>query len=174
MKKLQDYNRNLQFPIKASWKLDGIFAKTHNGRLYSRNDKLFPIFDHIAKDLENGIEGELYNHNLTFEQICSGVKRKTPNNLTSLIKFIPHKDIESFYIHSQNELDKILHKAVNELGYKGLVIEIDNIKYKYKPFFDEEYIITGYKEGKGKLTNKVGYLIFDDWKASLTRTHEYL
>jgi len=83
----QKYNPNeptITFPCYVQPKLDGIRALYYGGALWSRTGKLFTELKHITDqltDVKAILDGELYSHELTFQEITSAVKRKSDNTL---------------------------------------------------------------------------------------------
>jgi DNA ligase 1 len=70
-----------------------------------------------------------------------------------------------------------------ENGYEGQMVRVIDSIYenkrsksllKHKVFFDNEFEIVGVEEGKGKLTGKVGRLVFDGFDSAVNGDHEYL
>ena len=72
-------------------------------------------------------------------------------------------------------------------GYEGQMIRVINSLYeskrskslmKHKVFYDQEFEIIDVLEGKGKLTGKVGRIIFEingtQFKSAVNGDHEYL
>jgi DNA ligase-1 len=68
-------------------------------------------------------------------------------------------------------------------GYEGQMVRVLDSEYenkrsksllKHKTFCDAEFEIKGVIEGKGKLTNKVGKLVFDGFDSAVNGDHEYL
>lgn len=173
MKLYETYKNKITFPILASFKLDGIFGKIEEGKMISKNGNEFTLFKHLASKYPDGTEGELYCHHIHFEDILSGVKRKKPNKYTPMIGFYPHKNIDKITINSQSMVHYYLGLAVGN-GYEGLVLETEFGLLKYKPFYDEEFEITGFVEGKGKLKNKMGKFICGDFEAPPVGSHAYL
>lgn len=171
MKRYQDYKDKIQFPIIASIKLDGIFAVTRKGKYYSKNGKEFTAMG--THNMDDGVEGELFYHDYSFEEICSAVKRKEANNLTKKIKFIPHRSIFKKEIYNKNDLDSFLESVVND-GDEGLILHTDIGIFKYKPFFDEEYEILDVIEGKGKLKGRLGKLQCKGFTAPYTGNYDFL
>lgn len=99
-----DPSRVLHWPVSGEPKFDGIrsYSKLDSNAplgiaLKSRNHKDFPWSDHIRSQLLNFfkylpqntiLDGELYNHNMTFEKISSAVRRgKTISPYNSLLKY---------------------------------------------------------------------------------------
>jgi DNA ligase-1 len=68
-------------------------------------------------------------------------------------------------------------------GYEGQMIRVLDSEYenkrsknllKHKSFVDAEFEIRGVVEGKGKLSGKIGKLIFDRFESAVNGDHEYL
>lgn len=68
-------------------------------------------------------------------------------------------------------------------GYEGQMIRVLDSEYenkrskhllKHKSFMDAEFEIKGVVEGKGKLTGKIGKLVFDGFESAVNGDHEYL
>jgi DNA ligase 1 len=73
---------NIVWPAIGQPKLDGIRCLARNKSLMSRKGKEFPHLEHIrevVKNLTNGIvlDGELYSHEVPFEEITGIVRRET-------------------------------------------------------------------------------------------------
>ena len=76
-----------------------------------------------------------------------------------------------------------LYRQYIEEGYEGQILRVLDGEYenkrsknllKHKTFFDAEFKILGVEQGKGKLTGKVGRLIFDGFNSAVNGDHEYL
>ena len=80
-----------------------------------------------------------------------------------------------------------IYKEYMEDGYEGQIIRILDSEYenkrsksllKHKTFHDAEFTILGVEEGKGKLSGKVGTLMFEidgkPFNAAVNGDHEYL
>lgn len=89
-------------------------------------------------------------------------------------------------VHTMEYIMKI-YKEYMEDGYEGQIIRILDSEYenkrsksllKHKTFFDKEFTILGVNEGIGKLTGKVGTLMFEidgkPFNAAVNGDHEYL
>lgn len=84
--------------------------------------------------------------------------------------------------NNENEVIELYKQYVGE-GFEGQMLRIPNSLYenkrssallKHKTFFDAEYKIKEVIEGKGKLTGKVGKLVFDEFDSAVNGDHEYL
>lgn len=172
MKLFNDYKDKIQYPVNASIKLDGIFCIVKNNKGYSKEGKEFKAIGFL--DYPDNTEGELYNHQLTFEEIVSAVKRDVPNELTKHIKFYEHARITKYYdIPNYEKLLEILDNIVN-MHYEGLVIEPNMGILKLKPIYDEEYKIIDILEGKGKLKGKAGKIVFENFSSGILGSYSYL
>jgi len=89
-------------------------------------------------------------------------------------------------VHTMEYIMK-MYKEYMEDGYEGQIIRILDSEYenkrsksllKHKTFFDQEFTILGVNEGIGKLTGKVGTLMFEiegkPFNAAVNGDHEYL
>lgn len=171
MKLFNDYKHKIIYPVKASFKLDGVFCVIKNKKGYSKDGNVFKVFDNF--DYPDNTEGELYSHELCFEDIISAVKRDVPNELTKFISFYPHNSLTKFIVNSEIELYELLSKALVE-KYEGLVIECNKGILKLKPLYDKEYRIIDIIEGNGKLSNKAGKIVFEGFSAGIKGTYSYL
>jgi len=83
-----------------------------------------------------------------------------------------------------NKEDEVLVLYENYVGngYEGQMLRLD-LPYenkrsksllKHKSFVDSEFVIKGVIEGKGKLTGKVGKLVFEGFDSAVNGSHEYL
>ena len=73
--------KGFKTPCLVQPKLDGVRAYFYEGKFRSRNHKEYFNMDHLIKDLskikENVIfDGELYNHDMTFQELMKYVKLK--------------------------------------------------------------------------------------------------
>jgi DNA ligase-1 len=84
--------------------------------------------------------------------------------------------------NNEEEVMDLYKQYINE-NFEGQMLRIPNSIYenkrskglmKHKTFFDAEYEIKGVEEGKGKLTGKVGRLLFDGFDSAVNGDHEYL
>ncbi len=162
--KYKDHGHKIKFPCYGSLKLDGIraLAKKENGKvkLFSRLNKEFLVLDHIVEKLtpimkDGDIwDGELYNHDIDFQEIISAVKRDEKKESTELIQYwvydkISNKDFQIRFselgqsIPLSCSIIKIVHNIIcdeDELvghhndfvnrGFEGMMIR--NLKGPYK------------------------------------------
>lgn len=69
-----------QFPTTTQPKLDGVRCLAIDGKLWSRNGKLFNI-PHISEATRGlALDGELYCHGKSFQEVISLVKRNRPES----------------------------------------------------------------------------------------------
>lgn len=161
----EKFAHKVKFPCYVQPKLDGVrcLAYLENGKvvLLSRQRKEFNHLSHIRDELlpalkeHTGLilDGELYSHKYSFQEIISAIKRDTPNNLTEEIeyhvydivnpdKFFQRLDFihQNIYIGSVkpvdtkliNSLDNIdyWHNYYTKRGYEGLMIRNKEGLYK--------------------------------------------
>lgn len=94
--------------------------------------------------------------------------------------------VKTDQIDNINDLDAYYEDYI-AAGYEGQMIRTNSLYenkrskhlLKRKEFMDDEFIIIGYEEGKGNLSNKIGKLKFKtengiEFDAAVNGTHEYL
>jgi len=137
----------------------------------------------IQEDIDNAakiVEYWIYDfpqHKGVFSERYEELKKWFKANKNTSFKLVPtfqvfnHDEIEAFHIQFLSE------------GFEGSIIRIDSTNYenkrsksllKKKEVYDAEYKIIGVEEGKGKLKNKVGKLVFKGFDSAVNGTHEYL
>jgi DNA ligase-1 len=87
--------KHIVFPCWGQPKLDGLrcIARVENGNvtLLSRQNKQFKVQKHIEEELSNfedgEYDGELYLHDVSFQDIVGAIKRDEANELTSQIEY---------------------------------------------------------------------------------------
>jgi DNA ligase-1 len=163
----------IQYPCYVQPKLDGIrcliYVKDGKIQYQSRNHSLFQSFPQLSHDIHiiltrnPGIknlilDGELYNHDLTFQQITSIVRKKDHPDLNKIEYhlydlYIPEKTYEERYqilkylteyyttqkrmvipvattlVKSRNEIEAKHTEFVND-GYEGLMVRIPSGLYR--------------------------------------------
>lgn len=173
----QDYTKHkskIRFPCFTQPKLDGYRAVCINGRFFSRQGKEFEVMRNFFPELTNMeliLDGELYNHDIKFEEL--GVLRKKKieesdkhilnkiqyhiydiidTNLTfqeRLVilnslknKYTNIKVVETTLCERENEITSQYEKAVLR-GYEGLMVRNAQGKYKCK---NRSYDLQKYKQ----------------------------
>lgn len=155
----------LSSPLIVQPKLNGVRCIAHREasgevKLYSREGNEFENLSHIANDLllimqVNDVwDGEVYNHDLGFQEIIRRVKKYRPGeteelqyhwydiadeSLTMMDRKWRMKNITVFNsIHkvetrvtNQDSL-KATHDAYVKQGYEGLIIRLPDAKYRFK------------------------------------------
>lgn len=172
--KWEDRENYISEPFYVQPKIDGVRLLVSNKGGISRTGKLVPGTESLGKGLEEGqyLDGECYDHNLTFEEI------------TSLFKTDPMK--LKFYVFDYFDLNKLdmpfeermkfvtvdtklvqkkrqmplAHKKYVQQGYEGTMIrdrksvyevgQRSNYLLKHKDFQTEEYEIVGATTGHGR------------------------
>lgn len=104
---------------------------------------------------------DLSREDLTFMERQDLIRARIP-------KDHPHlKIVTTLIVNSHEEVIEALYKY-RELGYEGVMVRNLNSKYegkrsynllKLKEFFEEEFEIVGFKEGRGKLQGHLGAFI---------------
>jgi ATP-dependent DNA ligase len=153
----------LKYPCFVQPKLDGIrcliYEKDGNICFQSRNHSVFQSFPHLVPEIKRILtpgmilDGELYNHELTFQQITSIVRKKDHPDL-SLIEYhlydicVPdteyserremiHKmkakgmivDVETHVAKNRQEIEKYHSQFVHN-GYEGLMVRMTDGLYR--------------------------------------------
>jgi len=202
---------HIQWPAMVQPKLNGVrcLARKVNGeiKLTSRLGQPYILLDHITKYLKRVmkegmiLDGELFSHALTFQEICSAVKQKktvSPNaekveywvydmvtdapfweryetysKLLEVDEGKPVFPVPSVDISEEKYLQK-LHELYLALKYEGSIIRNREGLYKqdfrsqdlqkYKDFMDDEFMIIGASEGKGRAEGTV------IWRCSISNT----
>jgi len=91
------------------------------------------------------------------------------------------KVVKTYIVHDEKEV-MVHYKEYIKADFEGQILRVNDVYenkrskslLKHKTFFDDEYIIRGIIEGKGKLTGKVGKLMFDGFESAVNGDHEYL
>lgn len=148
----------IAFPCSVQPKLDGIRALYYGGALWSRLGKLLPEVRFIAKQLSGVkaiLDGELYCHDLSFQEIISAVK-KTNANTQKLQYFVYDtvnddcfpkrmekvetllsqsranvKILETHRCETKDDVQKFMTKFLQE-KYEGLMLRSDTGGYVKK------------------------------------------
>lgn len=163
-----DPNNELEYPIYVQPKLDGIrcIALMMFGEctLYSRNGKVITSMPHIVKQIEAVfqdtsiiLDGELYNHQMSFEDLISRVKRKSLHPDYKDVQFhifdvicshgtFQQRFVDHFYcgypkselsciqvvsthlVECKDGIEELLHNYEG-LGYEGVMIRLCNRIY---------------------------------------------
>jgi len=100
-----------------------------------------------------------------------------------ILLFLPKccKVVETSPCENEAQINKLYETYMNQ-GYEGQMLRLD-LPYenkrsksllKHKSFVDSEFVIKGVIEGKGKLTGKVGKLVFEGFDSAVNGSHEYL
>jgi ATP-dependent DNA ligase len=90
--------------------------------------------------------------------------------------------VDTTIIYNEEDLMD-MYRVYMADGYEGQMIRVLDSEYenkrskhllKHKSFMDAEFEIKGVVEGKGKLTGKIGKLVFDGFDSAVNGDHEYL
>jgi len=87
--KFIDYKDSIKYPMLVSTKLDGCRMVAQKNGLWTRNGKPYVSCPHISKILKPlfeahpnwVIDGEIYSHDVPFEEVVSLVKRSKPDEV---------------------------------------------------------------------------------------------
>lgn len=164
----KDRGHDIDFPCYAQAKLNGVRCLAENKinaiSLTSRGGKAFNMLSHLQEHLElmilrkETIDGELYNHNLTFQEIVSAVKReKGVNPNTSKIEYHVY-DIADPDMDFDKRIEALYDKIPNVEG-----VPIKRVSTKWIENMDElnefhEYNVSQGYEGTMVRNLKGGYL----------------
>lgn len=155
--KFSEHSAKIRWPAMVQPKLNGIRCIAAGGRFFSRNAKEFTSVKHLAKHVpknDSVIDGELYHHDMTFQQIASAVKRIKPNLDSHKIQYwvydcimdAPYEKrygylerlfednptvfvVPCFTIETESDLAKH-HAKFMEFGFEGTIIR--NIDSPYE------------------------------------------
>ena len=100
-----------------------------------------------------------------------------------ILLFLPKccKVVKTSPCENEAQINGLYETYMNQ-GYEGQMLRLD-LPYenkrsksllKHKSFVDSEFVIKGVIEGKGKLTGKVGKLVFEGFDSAVNGSHEYL
>ena len=148
----QKRGHNIVYPCYVQPKLDGIrcLAKKIDEKTikyYSRMGKEFDTLEHLTPQLLNDMEvnqvldGEIYSHNMTFQQMISLVKKLRPESITLEYHVFDIVDTSIDFTERNKKLEYTIH--VNDLVHPveaKLISCIDDVK-----FMHSEYIRDGYE-----------------------------
>lgn len=160
--KFAERSRNIHYPCLVQPKINGVRTIITNEIKYmTRKGKFYTCLGHIDEDAKNllhvtkaPLDGELYNPELSFEEICSAVKKEGPNTkklklylfdivdlqLTNLernniiTKLNPKNNIvvvPTYIANSKEDVLKFHDQFVKE-GYEGIIIRNMDGKYVLK------------------------------------------
>lgn len=156
--KFKEYKDEILYDVLISYKIDGIRAIKHDGKIVSRNGKeLFNIPEF------EGEQAEIFLG--TFKDTVSAVKTKDNKGMidkSHVYPLYPSIDerliIDWFSMVDRYKIERLFKRA-EELGYEGLVIKKGDIHYKVKSKVTYDVSIVGIIGGTGKYVNKLGAFI---------------
>jgi len=147
----------ITYPVYIQPKLDGIRMIATNKSKLSRKNREINTVDHIdLSSLSDDIilDGELYIHNRSFQEITSLVKRKQQetaniiyhvydlpshkgtfkeryNKLLEVAEHLPNVEtVATILINSEEELKEYHNRFIND-GYEGTIVRTDDTKYEF-------------------------------------------
>ena len=129
---------HIKFPCYVQPKLDGLrclaIVKDGKVELRSRQNKVFKVLDHIEKELyqfPDGVyDGELYAHDVSFQDIVSGIKRDEKNDLTAKIEYWIYDIVNE----DNNKLRQI---TISELPFNNIIKRVATIDTADETFLDK-------------------------------------
>jgi DNA ligase 1 len=123
---------------------------------------------------------DIVDDNLTYDERYKKLEKIFSKNTFKYIRLAPR-----WQVYSHDEIEEYLKKHVKNKD-EGVIVRNNGVyEYKrsdsllkHKLFIDEEFEIIGYKEGKGKLANKIGALELkakngNTFEAALVGSHKY-
>jgi len=193
-----DYKKrshNIKFPCYYQPKLNGVrcLAKKINNNIIqfsTRKYKIFPdnIIEHIQKillpemEIHEIFDGELYNHNWSFQKILKSVKKyhsytnqieyhifdyaDTTLTFEQRLNILKSRNINLVNTNILNDSSELkpIHDKLIQMNYEGIILRNKNGLYtfdyrspdlqKYKEFIDDEFLIVD-----------TTYELFEDKKA---------
>lgn len=179
---------NITFPVYVQPKMNGVYAELHTDGLFrSKTGLYFPAIQETQTWLKPArkLFGELYVHGWPLQKILGAVSPDHPNedskdvcfNVFDVEDHMPfhqrfpawaksygfeYAHIKPVPVASSRTLTEIqtYHLLHIAMRYEGSVIRdmFGNV-FKWKPFFDEEFICEGVIEGKGKRAGHVGKFV---------------
>ena len=156
------FAHKVKFPCYVQPKLDGVRCLAYldsfnpnNVILQSRQRKEFNHLNHIRSALlpifkerpHLILDGELYSHNYTFQEIISAIKRDEPNHLTAEVEYhiydiVSNKPYKDRYKELQTiAINEIKFKNRNSLKwvYTSNVIQQDGFEEWHRKFTSQGY-----------------------------------
>lgn len=212
----KDHTKKIKYPCYVQPKLDGLrcfiqWSTPHNKPVaYSRKGKEWNCVDHILEKVtpllqnnpERVLDGELYTDKISFQKICSAIKRDEPNEYSKLVDFHcydifvkdkqklsfedrfklipnrfgdPFRKVNTFFVQNKAEID-IFHKTFIDNGYEGTIIRNSSGIYKVD---GRSHDLLKYKDFKdaeykiiGKTRDKNGECVFTCLDEQLDKTFD--
>lgn len=180
--KYKDQKKHIKFPAFLQRKFDGtrcLISKKQDGSvsLMTRGGKEFPGLNHIRdaiKDvLEVGqfIDGELYSHEITFQEIVGLVKRETPKpGDEQKVKLIGVRAYDCFKIGTDEDFEtrySVLEKLISGIDKFELVENIEVFSDAEIMPLHDKFVLEGY-EG-AIIRNKKGFYELDNRSKNLQK-----
>jgi len=142
---------DLEYPVYVQPKLDGIRCLTYDDKKWSRKNREISM-NHIPT--LNGLDGELYAHGKTFQEVTSLVKKQRPESadikyhvydchtfegtfteryaeLFKMVKGLSNVELVDTIMCSTPEELKTAHKINIKNGYEGTIVRLNNETYQY-------------------------------------------
>lgn len=163
MKKLKLYDgRDLEGVWHVTYKADGVrMLRDDEGRPISRQGKPLHNLEGIPDDI---VDAEIFRTDWATSVSLVRTQQGQPVLVDDVYALWPTPDprLHMAYLGDPDKevLGVLLQQAIKE-GWEGLVIRQGDVAYKVKPIEDYDVKITGYVEGKGKHTGRLGLFTTD-------------
>jgi ATP-dependent DNA ligase len=160
-KNYKDQSKKIIFPCFVQRKYDGLRCVYENKQFHSRTLEIFPNLNFILEELTDTpfiLDGELYSHELTFEEISGIIRKEKLNEMDKQkikkIKFIVYDNVVQQDFETRN---KQLHLFLSNKAFK-YTIYTETLICKTKEEIDEYHDLF-VKEGYEGLIirNKKGF-----------------
>lgn len=181
----QKRGHNITYPCFVQPKLDGIrcLAKKIDEKTikyYSRMGKEFNTLEHLTPDLlklmkvDQVLDGEIYSHDLTFQEMIRLVKKLRPESNTLKYHVFDIVDINMKFLDRNALLKKILEDMPANGEYNVYLVEskriscIDDVKIMHNEYVKNGYEglilrnLTGMYKLKGRSADLQKYKEFQD------------
>lgn len=185
-KSYDDQKKNLVYPCYAQPKLDGIRCLaywdiiTEKVVMISRQGKEFKALGHLEKQLFQFLkdtslilDGELYVHGETFQDIVSAIKRDEPSPVSHLIEYHVYDivDTESDYVARNYQIETKVKKQLGGTNVKVVPTWVVNSEAEIDTMWSKA-TDDGY-EGI-MLRNKLGFYKCDGRSSDLLKYKKFM
>jgi ATP-dependent DNA ligase len=184
--KYEERKHYLKWPCFVQPKLNGVRCTTRrnvdtNVEYVSRKGKFYTILDHMTKEVEDFLDyvgvgdGEIFNPEFTFQEICSAVKKEREDTKELEYWIYDIVDTKLTFEERNSEIKKFFDeysKEKNSLGFRkyGPLVEVPTYEVadekefkKYHKIFTEEWKFEGTmlrnKDGKYILKHRSNDLL---------------
>lgn len=148
----KDHSKKVVYPCYVQPKLDGLrcYITWQGGpKAFSRKGKqwkcvdtiLSPVYKFLKENQDVILDGELYTDKISFQKICSAIKRDEPNEYSSLVDFHCY----DIFVKKQKLTFKERFKLIPDLGGKFKIVstekmlDIQSIEFAHRSFINAGY-----------------------------------